>query len=285
MKITQFKELLVLATIFSACSHSTTMIRPSHEDLAKKESHLSRRLESELQPFLIFKRDTVVNKYLYEMANKLKPKPTLDPSAESIDLQAQTNPLKRPRTKFPRKIADIPLKVFVVQIKPPYHQKRSSFSLPKNQIYLSKKVLSLTEYDSEIAAELAIQIGHLSKQHVYRHWLDYQNLISESGLSTKSETKVPFFGETGFLTFTSEEEAEALLEAVDILYKAGFDPRGLISLLAKFEKHPDLSPYSEEDIPEFLDKIREKIALYVPLRNPIVRTHRFITIQERIQNL
>jgi beta-barrel assembly-enhancing protease len=252
MKVTFFfRQFVMLALVFSACTHPVKISLPSPEEIVKKETHMGQQLASRVKSQLVFKQDAKVSQYLRQMAETL--------------------------TKSIPEFKNHKIHLFMVQFKQsPEGKIPLSVSLPKDYIYLSIPILRLADYDSEIAAEIAVQYGHLLKRHVYGQLLKY------SGLPLK---EIPLFGRKGVLTFSKEEQLEALLEGVEILYRAGFDPRGIVSMMAKFENLESGSPYSLDDIAEFLDKIREKIALYVPLRNPIVRTQRFLSIQERIRNL
>ena len=92
-------------------------------------------------------------------------------------------------------------------------------------------------------------------------------------------------GVSGLFSFSDDAQAEAAEAAVDILYKAGYDPRGLVSLWEKFEKNPKQSPFERGLIPKLLEATRRAIAGYPPLRNPVIRSKAFLAVHKRIQKL
>jgi hypothetical protein len=73
--------------------------------------------------------------------------------------------------------------------------------------------------------------------------------------------------------------------AVSLLYRAGYDPRGLVSLWARFRALGLASPYGAELLSRMEEKSREAITLYAPLRNPIVRSDPFLEMRKRVQQL
>ena len=76
--------------------------------------------------------------------------------------------------------------------------------------------------------------------------------------------------------------------AVDILYGAGFDPRGLVTYYQKLESVSDRLSSDLEDL-DFLREVteacRHKIAASSPLRNPRKQTVKFKKVRERIREL
>jgi hypothetical protein len=83
--------------------------------------------------------------------------------------------------------------------------------------------------------------------------------------------------------FGSLENEHAIESAVDRIYKAGYDPRGLVSY---FDRVPTKSKNQVESENEALkDKSRRTIAFYAPLLNPIVRTEDFYKMRKRLERL
>lgn len=62
--------------------------------------------------------------------------------------------------------------------------------------------------------------------------------------------------------------------AIDRLYNAGFDPRGMIALLER--QKADAAKIS---------RARARIAIYPPLRNPVVSTEAFSAMMRRLKQL
>jgi predicted Zn-dependent protease len=166
------------------------------------------------------------------------------------------------------------------------------YAIPGNRLYLSSGLLKRVSFENELAAAMALQFGHVMKRHVFLR-LQEQKLKatgpsdypSLEGLVPSSGKAVDFFSPTGVYSFPDEYYLEAVEAAVEVLYKAGYDPRGLVSLWEIYETNPSHSPFEKDLLTKLLEKTRRVIALYSPLRNPIVRSQAFITIQRRMQRL
>ena len=90
---------------------------------------------------------------------------------------------------------------------------------------------------------------------------------------------------TSFFEAPDAAELAALESAVDLLYRARFDPRGLVSLLQRFQKKSGKIPWDAATLRRMVEKTRESISLRSPLINPIVRSDRFLHVRKRIQKL
>jgi beta-barrel assembly-enhancing protease len=168
------------------------------------------------------------------------------------------------------------------------------FSLPGNRIYLSTGLLRQLQFENEVAAAIAFELGHIVKRHALSRLAEQMGkkkaenptleLVLPSEVTAYGQN-IRYFGPGGVFGFTDEEQAESVQVAVDILYRAGFDPRGLVSLWDKYKDQPRRSPFDPGALAKLTEQTRQSIALYSPLRNPIVRSQAFIKIQERIRKL
>lgn len=148
--------------------------------------------------------------------------------------------------------------VFVIQEKTPTFR---NYTVPGIRIYFSKELLKNLRHDNEVAAALAVEISHVRLRHML-----------------KKESKIEF-------NYTEEDKLASFRSAVRVLYDAGFDPRGVASLLKVYEVHPKESPMSMAMIEKALTVVYSEIARFTPLRNPVVRTDRFLSLQKRISKL
>lgn len=153
-----------------------------------------------------------------------------------------------------------------------------SFALPGSRVYLSRPLLRRMEYENELASVIALELAHLA-----RHSLATRLEEGRSELATQTENDL--FGEGGVLTFTEREHADAVERAIGILYRAGYDPRGISALFSLLKKNPAQNPYGEGTIDKLEDVARRAVAMHSPLRNPVVRSPEFVKVLPRIQNL
>ncbi len=225
----------------SGCASTQAPVQaPSYLEQVQKEKTVGEILARNFEKIVNEKKDIVVQKYLKETV------------------------LKNLKTSL-----DIKLKIF----KKP-ETNRVNYSLPGLYIYLSLSALKGVEFENELAAMIALQLGHLHHQHVVKK-VKNQN----------PEEIKDFFGEGGLFAYTQEELLEADRYAYQILYSAGYDPRGLISVWSYLAKSPSRAVYSKDVLALLIDQTRQMISESAPLRNPIVRTGAFYSIQKRIQQL
>ncbi len=153
------------------------------------------------------------------------------------------------------------------------HLKWQNYGLPPDRIYLSLEMLQHVQYENEVAAIIAMQLSHLLKKHLE---IDRQEVQSPKGF---------VLGGLRIFPFSKSVNREAIQLAIPILYQSGYDVRGLVSVFSLLKKYLNFSPYSLDDLNEFIKYSRIKIALYPPVRYPIIRSQLFQTFRKRIQRL
>jgi predicted Zn-dependent protease len=170
-----------------------------------------------------------------------------------------------------------------------------NYALPGGHLYLSVGLLKLMKYQNEVAALIAVQLAHLRNEDLLEYFKKKQLKeeadqggganISPNPSRLLLPEKINFFGRNGAFSFDESRNLEAARTAVDLLYAAGYDPRGLVALWQTYIDNFAYSPYKLETLKKMLEETRRKIAQKAPLRNPIVRTEGFIQIRQRIGKL
>lgn len=163
------------------------------------------------------------------------------------------------------------IKVFVEK-----KQRWKNFGIPGSRVYLSAGLLRALNYENEVAAVIAMELAHIQRKALIRNIQERIHL---------EKTKGGIEEVTTAFTFPEEDWVDALPVALEMLYQAGFDPRGMVSLLGHFKKSKSRSPYPPEFLEKLLENARRHIALQAPLRNPIVRSERFLAIRPKLQRL
>jgi hypothetical protein len=133
---------------------------------------------------------------------------------------------------------------------------KKSLWFPSGALFISLAQVRKLKLESEVAALLAIQLAHQKKGHLFERFSK---------------------GETG-LDFTSEQKVDAVEEAVQLMYAAGYDPRTLLTYLKIVETNPS-------DLEKMVEKGRRAIAQKPPLRNPILKSEEFSRIQRGLNKL
>lgn len=170
-----------------------------------------------------------------------------------------------------------------------------NFALPGNRIYLSEGFLKNAHFENEIIASIALEFGHLLHRHLIREVelseqdrrrgeasADPAEIAAAADVSGNS---VNFFGKTGLFNFSEKDQLEATETAVGLMYQAGYDPRGLLSVWQKLQKNRKNSPYESKSIVKFVEKTHQAIAAFSPLRNPVISSEEFLKNKNRIERL
>jgi len=131
----------------------------------------------------------------------------------------------------------------------------NAFSLPGGYIYVNRGLLGFTLTESELAGVLAHEIGHVVAYHsmndVARRWLVDQGMyqLQKAGILTDQQMvdSLQRLGGPMLLfvdrKFNREEESEADMLGMYNATRAGYDPQGLVSFLARltqFTGNPSL---------------------------------------------
>ncbi len=145
----------------------------------------------------------------------------------------------------------------------------SAWAVPGGKIYFDVRVLRALHFENEIASAIAFA-WERSEGTEFR-----ERLVQEAARADPDPMKI--------WSFSPLENERAVESAVDRIYKAGYDPRGLVNY---FDRVPTRSGNMLESANEALkDKTRRTIAFYAPLLNPIVRTEEFYKMRKRLERL
>jgi predicted Zn-dependent protease len=211
----------------------------------QKEREWGEKLSKKFEKQVVEKKDSEIQKYLENLIVKMEP---------SI-----------------RGPASHELKVKLFKTNKPVWL---NYTIPGGYLYMSLDALRSIEFENELAAMLALQMGHIHHRHIIGH------------LKDKNEEQVQdLFSPAGLFAYSFEELVEADQFAYKLLYSNGYDPRGIISVWNRLEKNSEFSYYPKETLRALAEKTRQMIVESTPLRNPIVRTTGFYVIQKRIQRL
>ena len=147
-----------------------------------------------------------------------------------------------------------------------------NFGFPGSRIYLSRSLLRSIQFENELAAAIALELAHI----------DHRDLVRNYEPNKESR---PWFGRDGLFEFSPEVRQSALESAMEMMYQAGFDPRGMVRLLERYQGIPEKAPYEEASLKALVENSWRIIALHAPLRNPIIRSDRFLAVYQRMQQL
>ena len=179
----------------------------------------------------------------------------------------------------------------------------NAMALPGGFFYVNSGLILACDSEDELAGVMAHEISHVAAHHAAREMtrLNYMQLGSIPlmiftqgtwtgyGIYEASQLAVPLT----FLQFSRQFEAEADFLGVQYMYKAGYDPQGMVSIFEKLdalEKHkPGAISRAFSDhpaTPDRIDNVENEIATILPSRPEyMVTTSEFDMVKTRLARI
>jgi len=136
------------------------------------------------------------------------------------------------------------------------------------------------EYENELASLMAIELLHARRKTWVQRTQQVQLLGWKRAVSTRQH-----LGNKDWTVEWNQHDRDAFRSAVQVLYRTGYDPRGLISLIQILMRNPTSSPFDQDFLSDLATEVRREIAVFPPLRNPIIQSNQFLVFQKRVRRL
>lgn len=257
----------VAAVSLVSCSSSQKAAPITIEEQVRQDNSIGTALSEKFEKQIKIKKDVEVSVYLKRVADNLASK------TEALKIS--------------------PVGVFVIQDR---NDVWKNYSLPGIRVYLSADLLKSAEFENEVAALIALEYANVLNRNVLRR---VEKALASQGerdqpmiakvlfpdLNSTDKSSFDFFGASGLFAYSEQEWLSATEAAVGILYRAGYDPRGLVAVWNRYRDHLKNSPFESGSLSKFDDRTYLAISANTPLRNPIVRSEAFLKIQKRIKSL
>jgi len=179
----------------------------------------------------------------------------------------------------------------------------NAMALPGGFFYVNSGLILTCDSEDELAGVMAHEISHVAAHHAAREMtrMNYmqigqipliiftQGTWTGYGIYEAAQLAVPLT----FLKFSRTFEAEADFLGIQYMYKAGYDPQGMVSIFEKLdalEKHkPGALSKAFSDHPATPDRIgavEEEIATILPARpDYLVTTSEFDQVKARLARI
>jgi predicted Zn-dependent protease len=179
----------------------------------------------------------------------------------------------------------------------------NAFALPGGFFYVNSGVLLHADNESELAGVMAHEIAHVCARHQTRNatkanimqiasipvMMTLPYTLAGYGIYEGMNLAIPLT----YLKFSRDAEREADYLGIQYMYKAGYDPNGMINVFEKFEaiekQAPGTIPKIFDTHPATPDRItaaQDEIATILPPRPEyIVNTSSFEAVKARITRL
>lgn len=179
----------------------------------------------------------------------------------------------------------------------------NAMALPGGFFYVNSGLILACDSEDELAGVMAHEIAHVAAHHAAREMtkLNYMQLgqipliiftqgtWTGYGIYEASQLAIPLT----FLEFSREYEAEADYLGIQYMYKAGYDPQGMVSIFEKLdalEKHkPGALSKAFSDHPATPDRIaaveNEIATILPPEPQYLVTTSEFDQVKARLARI
>jgi predicted Zn-dependent protease len=179
----------------------------------------------------------------------------------------------------------------------------NAMALPGGYFYVDSGLILACDSEDELAGVMAHEISHVAAHHAAREMtkLDYMEIGSIPmvifaqgswtgyGVYETAQLAMPLT----FLEFSREYETEADYLGIQYMYRAGYDPQGMVTIfekLAALEKHkPGAISKAFSDhpaTPERIAAVEHEVATILPARPEyLVTTSEFDQVKERLARI
>ena len=179
----------------------------------------------------------------------------------------------------------------------------NAMALPGGYLYVDSGLILACDSEDELAGVMAHEIAHVAAHHAAREMtqMDYmavgsipmlifaQGVWTGYGIYQGTQLALP----VGLLEFSRKQEAEADLLGVQYMYRAGYDPRGMVSIFEKLEalekQRPNAISRAFRAHPATAERVlavEGEIATTLPARSAyLVNTPEFNQIKARLERL
>jgi predicted Zn-dependent protease len=176
----------------------------------------------------------------------------------------------------------------------------NAFALPGGFFYVNTGVILHADEEDEMAGVMAHEIAHVAARHATRGQTK-ANIMQMATIPLMIALPGGYAGYAAyegmnfaipmaFLKFSRDDEREADYLGAQYMYKAGYDPNGLVNMFEKYEaiekKQPGTIPKifdSHPATPDRIEALQKEIATILPPRPEyIVSTSEFDHIKARL---
>jgi Peptidase family M48 len=179
----------------------------------------------------------------------------------------------------------------------------NAFALPGGFFYVNSGLILAADEEAELAGVMAHETAHVCAHHAAREMtrLNYAQLgmvplmiftgytWTGYGIYEAAQLAIPIT----FLKFSRDFEAQADYLGIQYMYRAGYDPQGMINFFEKIEalekRKPGMVAKAFADHPQTPDRIlhsQEEIARILPARDEyLVTTSEFNSVKARLARI
>jgi len=172
----------------------------------------------------------------------------------------------------------------------------NAFAIPGGHVYINTGLIKAAQSETELAGVMAHEINHAVARHgtrqltqQYGYGLIVQLVLGQDQ-NQLAQLAASLFGKAGFMAYSRGMESQADYLGVETMYKAGYDPQGMIAFFEKLEAMHQQSPsqlaqfFSSHPLTtERIQRVREAIGTLPPKNWLAAETVEFKRIKAKLQ--
>jgi Zn-dependent protease with chaperone function len=173
----------------------------------------------------------------------------------------------------------------------------NAFALPGGFVYVNRGLIDITNDESELAGVLGHEMAHVTLRHGTNQLsksMLYQTPLAILGSLGGAAGALGQLGNVGlsvaFLKFSRDAEKQADVVGTQTMVKAGYDPRGMVSIFQKLERQgagkgtPGF--LSSHPSPENrIQRIQKEISLIQAPPNPVRSSDLYLRARNRLRGM
>lgn len=142
----------------------------------------------------------------------------------------------------------------------------NAFAIPGGHTYVNTGLIKAAGSETELAAVIAHEINHVVARHSTRQMTQqygYQlitSLLLGGNQGELSKLAAEMFGKAGTMYYSREMESQADYLGVETMYKAGYNPQGMVTFFQKLaaagERNPGSIARFFSSHPETVERIK-----------------------------
>jgi beta-barrel assembly-enhancing protease len=173
----------------------------------------------------------------------------------------------------------------------------NAFAIPGGHTYIQTGLIKAAANETELAAVMAHEINHVVARHSTQQMTKQYGYEFMTGLllgnqAGLSKVAADMVGQAGLLHYSRADEAQADYLGVETMYKAGYNPEGMVSFFRKLEKVGQENPSkltaflsSHPQTPDRIRDIQQEIAKLPPKTYSAGTEAEFQKVKAKVQNL
>jgi len=169
----------------------------------------------------------------------------------------------------------------------------NAFAIPGGHTYVNTGLIKASDSETELAAVMAHEINrHSTRQMTQRYGYALIASILLGNQGELSKLAADMFGKAGTLYYSREMESQADYLGVETMYKAGYNPQGMVTFFNKLEATGQSEPgriskyfSTHPATKERITSIQEEISKLPPKSYSPDSTSEFSRVKAKTKNL